>query len=572
MKAGASGPLLLVFLRWPAPGRAKTRLVPALGASGAALLQHDLTTHVLRVARAAARRCGGRVEVRCTGAAVAAVRQRYGAGCACVDQGEGDLGARLERAFAAAFAAGRGPVLAIGTDCPALTVEAIADACARLRTCDVVLGPAADGGYWLLGLRAMAPPLFHRIAWGTRDVLAQTLRAAAAEKLRVELLEERTDVDTAADLRAWHDTLPHESIAQEPECVAVTGATGSLGARFVAAALRHWPRARFLLLVRDRARAVTTGLAPLLAREGRRLELVAGDLCAPVPAALAPLLEADGGVWHFAACTALLPRSAAGRARIWAVNDAGTARLLELLAARAAAAPLFHVSTAYVCGRRTGRVHEETLDADAGCRNDYEASKRAAELRVRAAFGGGLRGAILRPSVVVADTLELRGGIKIVDRIGAAIANAVRRRERELTLRAPADGAINAVRASWVARAMLELAGSTDGRTFHLTARRPLLLADLARAAERVAGLRIALDPSADPAALRGASRVADRDLARLRGYLVAGPRVEFARGNFERRAAEAALADDLDLEALLRARLSPAAAARTASGPAVPA
>lgn len=354
--------------------------------------------------------------------------------------------------------------------------------------------------------------------------------------------------------------------AREPERIAVTGATGSLGARFVLEALRRWPGVRVAALVRPGSRSAASGpFAALRARHGARIEVVPGDLGDPdgLPAAAAQraaLCDADGGLWHFAACTVLSPRDAAARARLWEVNDRGTARLLALLAGRDAPGPLFHVSTAYVCGRRTGIVFEQPLDDGRGFRNDYEASKWAAERRVHAAFGRGLRGAVLRPGVVV-DGAPSRaagqpGSAKVVEQIGAAIAAAVQRREPELTLCVPATGAIHAVRGDWVAAALLALAGETDGCTFHLTARRPLVLTGLARAAARVAGLRVAFAPEAAAAALRGTSRAAERRLRPLAGYLAAGRFLCFDRGNLEQRAGAVAAAEDLGLDALIAARV----------------
>jgi len=105
----------------------------------------------------------------------------------------------LERAFADAFAKGAEYVAAVGSDCPAITPEDIQSAWAALRTDDVVLGPAKDGGYWLIGLREPRPALFQTIDWSTDQVLKQTMRRAQARNLKVELLRELSDVDTESD-------------------------------------------------------------------------------------------------------------------------------------------------------------------------------------------------------------------------------------------------------------------------------------------------------------------------------------------------------------------------------------
>jgi uncharacterized protein len=114
-------------------------------------------------------------------------------------QGEGDLGQRLERAFGDAFAGGAHYVAVIGSDCPTITPDDIQTAWAALQANDVVIGPARDGGYWLIGLREPRPTLFQSIDWSTDKVLKQTLRRARARNLKVELLRELSDVDTESD-------------------------------------------------------------------------------------------------------------------------------------------------------------------------------------------------------------------------------------------------------------------------------------------------------------------------------------------------------------------------------------
>jgi rSAM/selenodomain-associated transferase 1 len=114
-------------------------------------------------------------------------------------QGAGDLGIRLHRAFEEAFASGAERVAIIGSDCPYLGVDDIATAWARLADHDVVLGPAADGGYWLVALRQAHPQLFQDISWSTSKVLAETRFKATQSGLRVCLLRELIDVDTEKD-------------------------------------------------------------------------------------------------------------------------------------------------------------------------------------------------------------------------------------------------------------------------------------------------------------------------------------------------------------------------------------
>ena len=121
----------------------------------------------------------------------------------CVPQGAGDLGERLTRVIDDGFGDGATAVVVIGTDCPALTAAMLNDAFAALEHADVVIGPARDGGYYLIGLGAPHAELFADIPWSTPDVLAMTIDAAERGGLRVRLLPPLSDIDTAADWRTW---------------------------------------------------------------------------------------------------------------------------------------------------------------------------------------------------------------------------------------------------------------------------------------------------------------------------------------------------------------------------------
>jgi rSAM/selenodomain-associated transferase 1 len=118
-------------------------------------------------------------------------------------QGPGDLGQRLQRAFADAFVAGAKRVVVIGSDCPEVEAADVRQAWAELDAHDVVVGPATDGGYWLIGLRQPQSALFADIAWSSELVLAQTLQRAKTAALRVQLLRILTDVDTEKEWREF---------------------------------------------------------------------------------------------------------------------------------------------------------------------------------------------------------------------------------------------------------------------------------------------------------------------------------------------------------------------------------
>ena len=107
----------------------------------------------------------------------------------------------MQGAFTDAFAEGQRRIVVIGSDCPQVEMEDIRTAWSALETHDLVLGPATDGGYWLIGLNRPRPELFHDMAWSGPEVLRETLRRAEQAGLRFRLLRELEDVD---DLESWN--------------------------------------------------------------------------------------------------------------------------------------------------------------------------------------------------------------------------------------------------------------------------------------------------------------------------------------------------------------------------------
>lgn len=186
---------LVIFSRFPDPGRAKTRLIPALGAVGAADLHRRLTERTLAAARAS----GLAVEVRTTGGSNAAFSDWLGEDILLVDQGEGDLGERLLRAALPT------PVLFIGSDLPDLTAGRLVHAAELMLTNRVVLGPAEDGGYWALGLTEPCDFLFEAMPWGTDQVFERTLGRLKQRGIHPALLPILADCDRPEDLTRWPD-------------------------------------------------------------------------------------------------------------------------------------------------------------------------------------------------------------------------------------------------------------------------------------------------------------------------------------------------------------------------------
>ena len=197
---GSDARRLIVFTRYPEPGVTKTRLIPVLGPQGAAELQRRMTEHAVRHALAVPRRVTAAVEVRYAGGDEARMRQWLGRGIAYRTQEGADLGERMASAFGAAFAAGVRSAALVGTDVPGVTAALLERALTELERAGLVLGPAADGGYYLIGLRRPAPHLFSAMPWGTASVLERTLERAGGLGLRASLLPVLDDVDGPADL------------------------------------------------------------------------------------------------------------------------------------------------------------------------------------------------------------------------------------------------------------------------------------------------------------------------------------------------------------------------------------
>ena len=193
-----AAPEIAILAKAPVAGLAKTRLIPALGAAGAARLQARLSERTVQTAREAG--LGG-VTLWCTPDCVHPAFQGLAAryGVELRQQLGADLGERM--ATAVASHAPRGPVIVLGTDCPALTPGHLREAAAALADgLDAVLVPAEDGGYVLIGLVRARPSVFDGVSWGTRRVLAETrdrLRAAGLQWFEGPPL---WDVDRPADL------------------------------------------------------------------------------------------------------------------------------------------------------------------------------------------------------------------------------------------------------------------------------------------------------------------------------------------------------------------------------------
>ena len=183
---------IAVLAKAPVAGLAKTRLIPAIGAHAAAVLQERLTAHTVETAVAAS---VGPVTLWCTPDASHITFRELAARfpITLAQQPDGDLGVRM----LAGLSAGG---LVIGSDCAAFTPGHLRAAAAALDEADAVLIPAEDGGYVLIGMREPRPELFSDMTWGAPTVLAETRKRIAALNLKAIELPALWDVDTEADL------------------------------------------------------------------------------------------------------------------------------------------------------------------------------------------------------------------------------------------------------------------------------------------------------------------------------------------------------------------------------------
>ncbi|MES2699793.1 MAG: TIGR04282 family arsenosugar biosynthesis glycosyltransferase [Pseudomonadota bacterium] len=188
-------PTIALFARFPSPGAAKTRLIPALGADGAARLHRLLVERTVATIRAS----GLPFAVHVTGAPLADFANWLGADVNLVEQGEGDLGARLARVSA--------PAILLGADVPGLCAFHLTSAAQAVTKGKVVVGPALDGGYYLLGYDKPAPFLFNDMPWGTSSVLEVTLNRLSVHGISPALLEPLDDCDRPEDLARWPELI-----------------------------------------------------------------------------------------------------------------------------------------------------------------------------------------------------------------------------------------------------------------------------------------------------------------------------------------------------------------------------
>lgn len=199
MLTNSSTERLIIFTRYPQPGITKTRLIPLLGKQGAADFHGYLTQLTINQCLSCQPDRSFSLQVYFTGGSLDLMQSWLGKELDYEEQGEGNLGEKMTRALAQSFQSGYEKVIIIGCDCPQLTGEIIQLAFESLQEKEVVLGPAEDGGYYLIGLRRFIPQLFQLESWGTSQVLSQTQHLVKSLNLSLFLLPCLPDIDRPED-------------------------------------------------------------------------------------------------------------------------------------------------------------------------------------------------------------------------------------------------------------------------------------------------------------------------------------------------------------------------------------
>lgn len=193
----------MIFVKQPEPGRVKTRLGRSIGFEKSALFYSRLAKRIWHQIRRY-KNCEFWVLFE-PPSALDLIRTWLPDADRYVVQGDGDLGQRLGKAFEEAQDGGRRSVIAIGSDIPDLRAEDLRDAFELLKKHDAVIGPADDGGYWLIGLSRLFPEIFRGISWSTSHVAAETIDVLENHQRTYARLRSLKDIDEVEDLESYPD-------------------------------------------------------------------------------------------------------------------------------------------------------------------------------------------------------------------------------------------------------------------------------------------------------------------------------------------------------------------------------
>lgn len=202
---------LIIFTRYPEPGKTKTRLIPVLGQQGASNLHRMMTQATMKMLQPLTKSSFLYLKICFTGGSQDLMESWLGKDLSYQRQVGEDLGDRMKFVFQTECCDKMQRVIIIGTDCPDLNEGIIRQAFASLEESDLVLGPAQDGGYYLIGLKQVYAELFSNISWGTNLVLAETLEMAQNLNLKTFLLPMLRDIDRPEDLAEYLKTTVSET-------------------------------------------------------------------------------------------------------------------------------------------------------------------------------------------------------------------------------------------------------------------------------------------------------------------------------------------------------------------------
>ncbi|MGY6530972.1 MAG: TIGR04282 family arsenosugar biosynthesis glycosyltransferase [Cyanobacterium sp.] len=189
---------LIIFTRYPEKGKTKTRLIPAVGAEKAAIIQKLMTENTLKKTEKLDSNI--KVKIYYAGGNQTLMENWLGKPWEFTPQAKGDLGEKMFSAIESTYNITRMPVIVIGIDCQSLTADILTKAFNAIDNYDLVLGEAEDGGYYLIGLKSPVKELFKNINWGTNTVYKDTLNIAKNHKLSIFDLPTLTDIDRPEDL------------------------------------------------------------------------------------------------------------------------------------------------------------------------------------------------------------------------------------------------------------------------------------------------------------------------------------------------------------------------------------
>jgi len=204
MKTAARRAVIL-FTRFPVPGNVKTRLIGNLGAQGASDVHKQMTELILLQIQPAVQQLSAQMYIFFFGGSKEQMSQWLGSNMSFFPQKGDDLGQRMLHAFKQTSKRGAKQILLIGSDCPSIDEAIIEAGFAALQNHDLVLGPAVDGGYYLIGLQALEITAVHKrlfsdISWGESTVLQQTVQRLEAGGLSCQFLPQLHDIDRPEDL------------------------------------------------------------------------------------------------------------------------------------------------------------------------------------------------------------------------------------------------------------------------------------------------------------------------------------------------------------------------------------